>query len=112
MLLPCEVAIKYFIPAVRASATKKLSKNYNLTQVDIASKLGITQSAVSKYLSEKYSDKIKDLEKEKVVKAISESVVDSIIKNKTATIKFSEDFCKYCKTIVGKVNCEISIKMK
>lgn len=112
MLLPCEVAIKYFIPAVRSSVTKELSKKYNLTQVDIASKLGITQAAVSKYLAEDYSNKIKNLEKEKFIKAISESVADSIIKNKIATIKFSEDLCKCCKTFSGKVNCEISIKIK
>lgn len=111
MLLPCEVAIKHFIPAVRASAARELSKMH-LTQVDIASKLGITQAAVSKYLTEKYSDKIKNLEKEKVIKAISKKVVGSIVKNEVASIKFSEDLCRCCKSFVGKVNCEISIKIR
>jgi len=111
-LLPCEVAIKYFIPAVRASTARKLSKNHNLTQVEIASKLGITQAAVSKYLSGKYNKKIKNLEKEKSIKVISKSVVDSILKNKPASIKFSEDLCKCCKGFSGKLTCEILIKMR
>jgi len=112
MLLPCEVAIKFFIPAVRASVAKKLSKNYNITQIDIASVLGITQAAVSNYLTGKYGKRIKKLEKEKVVKLLSKSVVDSILKKKTTSIKFSEDLCKCCKGFIGEVSCEISVKKK
>lgn len=86
---------------------KKLSRNYHISQVDIASKLGITQAAVSNYLSGKYSEKIKKLEKKKVIKAISENVVNSIVKKEIVTIKFSEDLCKCCKNFIGKISCEI-----
>lgn len=112
MLLPCEVAIKFFIPAVRASVAKNLSKNYDMTQVNIASTLGVTQAAVSNYLTGKYSKKIKKLEKEKAIKLISKTVVNSILKKKTTSIKFSEDLCDCCKDFAGEVSCEVSIKRK
>jgi len=112
MLLPCEVAIKFFIPAVRASVAKKLSKNYNMSQITIASMLGITQATVSNYLTGKYSEKIKKLEKEKSIELISKTVINSILKKKTTSIKFSEELCKCCKDFIGEVSCEISIRRK
>lgn len=49
MSMPCEVAVKSVVPAIRAGLAKELVQTHRLRQIDIASLLGITQTAVSKY---------------------------------------------------------------
>lgn len=102
-MIPCEITIKYFIPAIRAKIAKILANEYNLKQTKIALKLGVTQAAVSKYLSGKYSEEIKRLEKEKVIKKISFELASKLAKDKN--ISYGE-FCRYCKAI-GRVKCEV-----
>jgi predicted transcriptional regulator len=108
MLIPCEAAIKYFIPATRASIAKVLAKEHNFSQIQIAFLLRITQAAVSKYLSGKYGKKIKKLENTKFVKSISFALANSIVEKKEAKIEFTEELtkelCKYCK--IWKKRCE------
>lgn len=95
MLLPCEKIIKYFIPAIRAGVTKELSKRFDFKQEEIALRLGITQAAVSKYLNGKYNQKIKLLEKKRIVKSLSREIALSIARNEIIPIQFSK-FCKCC----------------
>jgi len=49
MSIPCEVAVKSVVPAIRASLAKELIQTHKLKQIDTANLLGITQTAVSKY---------------------------------------------------------------
>lgn len=91
--MPCEMAVKYFIPAMRASVTKELSKRFNFKQEEIASRLGITQAAVSKYLNGRYSQKIKILERKRAVRLLSRKIAISIAKNE---IPIQSSFCRYC----------------
>ena len=51
MLLPCEVAVKSVIPAIRSAIARELVESYGLKQKDVAELLGVTQTAVSKYTS-------------------------------------------------------------
>jgi predicted transcriptional regulator len=51
MLLPCEVAVKSVIPAIRSAIARELTQNYGLKQKKVAELLGVTQTAVSKYTS-------------------------------------------------------------
>ena len=51
MLLPCEVAVKSVIPAIRSAIARELTQNYGLKQKKVAKLLGVTQTAVSKYTS-------------------------------------------------------------
>ncbi len=50
MKLPCEVATKSVVPAMRALLAKELTGTCGLSQEDAARLLGITQTAVSKYV--------------------------------------------------------------
>ena len=75
---PCEMASKYIIPAIRANIAKSL-KNSRYTQKTIAKILGITQPAVSKYLSEKYEGKLKYIVNDKNIKKYSDQIVEMII---------------------------------
>ena len=51
MLLPCEVAVKSVIPAIRSAIARELTQTYGLKQKDVAELLGVTQTAISKYTS-------------------------------------------------------------
>ncbi|MBU5689636.1 MAG: hypothetical protein QXM68_01065 [Candidatus Aenigmatarchaeota archaeon] len=75
---PCETASKYVIPAIRANVAKSLTKN-KYTQKSIARILGVTQPAVSKYLSEKYEGKLKYIVNDKTIKKYADQIVEMII---------------------------------
>jgi len=49
LILPCEIAVKSVIPAIRATIAKELVEIYGLKQDQVAEILGVSQSAVSKY---------------------------------------------------------------
>lgn len=50
MLVPCETASRSLVPALRALLAKELMQNHGLKQTEVAKILGITQTAVSKYV--------------------------------------------------------------
>ncbi len=60
MRAPCEIMVKYYLPAVRAEVAKKLFEA-SFTQVEIAKILGTTQAAVSKYLSNRLEGEAKKI---------------------------------------------------
>jgi hypothetical protein len=49
LILPCEVAVRSVIPAVKALIAEELMEEQGLKQDQVAEILGISQSAVSKY---------------------------------------------------------------
>ncbi|HDN51138.1 MAG: transcriptional regulator [Thermoplasmata archaeon] len=51
MKFPCEELASTIIPAIRAEIAIKLSRNHGMKQVEISRILGITQSAVSHYIT-------------------------------------------------------------
>ncbi len=51
MKFPCEEIANKIIPAIRAEIAVKLAKEYGMKQIEISKILGITQGAVSHYIS-------------------------------------------------------------
>jgi predicted transcriptional regulator len=49
LIIPCEIAVKSVVPAVKALIAKELVEKHDLKQDEVAEILGISQSAVSKY---------------------------------------------------------------
>lgn len=101
MLMPCENIIKVFLPAMKSSITKELMKKYNFTQVDVATTLGLTQAAISKYLSGRYSKVIKNVEKNENVKKMAERIAHSIAKENASKSKVVNLMCKSCIRFTG-----------
>ena len=77
MIYPQEIEVWYILPAIRRELTRSLIKQ-GLTQKEIASKLGITESAISQYIKEKRANLI-NFESD-IKKSIQESA-KRIIKN-------------------------------
>ena len=59
MMMPCEVIVRYYLPAMRYRIANELMERYGWTQVEVSDKLGITQAAVSKYMSGKLDERAK-----------------------------------------------------
>ena len=49
MINPYEIVYKSALPALRAMVAKRLREEYDLTQQQVAERLGITQASVSNY---------------------------------------------------------------
>lgn len=59
MKVPCELIIWVVLPAIRREFAKILVEDFNLTQKEVAVKLGVTESAVSQYLKLKRGKELK-----------------------------------------------------
>jgi predicted XRE-type DNA-binding protein len=51
MLLPAEIESKTLIPALRAILAKKLAEQHNIREDEISKMLGVTQAAISNYIT-------------------------------------------------------------
>lgn len=93
-----EIAYGRIIPAFRRAVAREMYTHYHLKQADIAKRLGITQAAVSKYISSP-------------VKAGSDKFVTDFVK---ASIdghvhKARESMCKACQS-ARKFDCAFMFK--
>lgn len=98
MFVPCESLMKSILPAMRAAAIKELSEKYKLNQVEIAKRLGLTQAAVSKYLSGKYGRKIKEFEKNEKLQKLSREIASVVAKRDDETTPTN---CFTCPSLSG-----------
>jgi predicted transcriptional regulator len=94
-LLPSvyELAANGTVPAIRASLSVVLARKYGMRECSIAEALGITQAAVSKYLSGKYSSKIKSLQKS-INKELLLKSAESIAADPSRAAKLVCDVCE------------------
>ncbi|MHB8567039.1 MAG: transcriptional regulator [Nitrososphaerales archaeon] len=96
MQTPYEIASKSVIPAIRGMISRGLIER-DLTQVQIADALGITQPAVSKYFWEKRGRAIDFDQREDVKKMIS-VITDGIASEKLTHVQVAnmiKEICDY-----------------
>ena len=107
MPIPCEVAVKSVIPALRAYVAKELSQSYGLKQIDIAKLLGITQTAVSKYAT-RVRGTVLQVENINEVQVIVKDVCTTLVSGDMSRNKLIKYFCTACRTIRQKrLMCEL-----
>ena len=90
---PCEVVSKYLLPAARALIARKLIEKHGFTQVEAASKLGLTQSAMSRYIALERGQKIKNI---KEVKQLIEDIAKNITKSQLSQEEAILKLCGIC----------------
>lgn len=77
MKLPCEIGVWYLLPMLRAELAKELL-NLGLTQREVSEKLGITQAAVSQYVSKKRGRTMRlDEKSKKSIQGIAMRIVEN-----------------------------------
>ena len=93
MKAPCETASRYLLPSMRALIARKLIENYEFTQQNAALRLDMTQSAMSKYLSEKRGAVI-NVNKE--IDELTSGIAKKIYEGKMSPEEFVEQLCNIC----------------
>jgi len=107
MLLPCEVAVKSLVSAIRSVIARELIQSYGLKQRDVANLLGVTQTAVSKYTRHVRGTVIKIEDVEEVQPTIKEIVV-SLANGHMSKYELVTKFCVACEIIRRKgLMCEL-----
>ncbi len=107
MLLPCEVAVKSLVPAIRSAVARELTQTYGLRQKDVADLLGVTQTAVSKYTRHVRGVVLKIEEVEEVKPTITEIVV-LLANGRMSKYELAAKFCVACQIIRQKrLMCEL-----
>ncbi|MFW6142153.1 MAG: transcriptional regulator [Candidatus Saliniplasma sp.] len=95
----CEEFVMGYLPAVKATIVKKLYNEHGLNQVSISEILGITQPAVSQYLSGARGEFPLDDEIEKTVDDIADDIYELYNEGELTMRDVDELLCKVCKKI-------------
>ena len=94
MKIPCEIIVWEVLPVIRREFARSMIKNHKLTQKKAAQKLGLTEAAVSRYVSGKRgTSNILDSE---ILKEFTKSVNKIVKGNGTSMI---EETCRICNLI-------------
>ncbi|QLJ53172.1 MAG: hypothetical protein Sv326_0997 [Candidatus Fermentimicrarchaeum limneticum] len=113
MTMPCEVIVRYYLPAIRCGIAEELMKEYGWTQVEVSDKLGITQAAVSKYMGGKLDDKAKEFANSAEIKKAAKAIARNIAEGKIGTPKSINEMCSVCVSLrKGGKLCKLHFDMK
>lgn len=97
MIIPCEVAAKSVIPALRAMVARELMENYGMKQEIIAERLGVTQAAISKYRHQVRGGAV-ELESTEEVRSMTKDIAEALARN-PRPLEVSMKLCQACTDI-------------
>jgi predicted transcriptional regulator len=95
LILPCEIAVKSVIPAIKATLAEKLVETYGLKQDQVAEILGISQSAVSKYTRQVRGHVIK-IDNIEEIQPLINRIVNLLVNGTLERAEFLRLFCQIC----------------
>lgn len=126
MKTPCELVVKTVLPTMRASIARELVQKHGMKQKEAAEILGVTDAAVSQYLSEKRATKrglrvFRSKEFEDLVKWTAKFIASS-----PGEVEAMKAMCLCCSSIRAKKllctlheemaphlhNCELCLQVK
>ncbi len=96
---PCETAVWHILPAIRSEVAKELVK-CGLSQKEISERLGITQPAVSQYVTSKRGTNI---ELSSDVKVLIQTLATDVAQE--SDIDLNVRICEICTRIKGDDAC-------
>ncbi|HYA32979.1 MAG TPA: transcriptional regulator [Candidatus Bathyarchaeia archaeon] len=96
---PCETAVWQILPAIRSEVAKELTR-LGLSQVRISDCLGITQPAVSQYVTKKRGTTIAVSDN---AKTLIQTLADDVAKGKD--LDLNKRICEICTCIQGDERC-------
>ena len=109
MATRCETVGKYILPVFRSLIARELINTYNLTQVEVAQKLGTTQAAVSQYVNSKRAfkgtEKLGDIMLQ--LQTIAGETAKRLAKNQIRPDEISVNFCRFCPSFCSKASPNI-----
>ncbi len=97
MRTPCELIVTAVLPAFRSLMARELIEKHSFSQVKAAQTLGITQAAISQYMSRKRGNQLIDtLETIPEFQSIVHESTMKIVSNEFSPIDIMMTFCKLC----------------
>lgn len=98
MKLPCEVAAKSVVPAIRALLAKELTGTHGLKQAEAADLIGITQTAVSKY-AHQVRGRVLPIEDDEEVRTQITKIALSLAEGTLDRITLAMRICDACRSV-------------
>jgi len=95
MVTPCEIAVKSLIPSIRAYIAKELTQTHKMKQEDVAKLLGITQTAISKYVRDVRGQVIKFGQTEET-RLMMDRMASEVSSKRIMGSRLTLEFCKVC----------------
>ncbi len=92
---PCELTVRSVIPALRILVARELASNYKWTQTRIAKNLGVTQAAVSGYLTAEVEATALPLSRDHLL-SISKSLASEMASKKLNHTDLINYVCEIC----------------
>ena len=97
MIHPYEIVSKSALPAFRAMVSKRLTDDYDLTQQEVAIRLGVTQASVSNY-ARKARGMMVDLEIDANIAKAADKVAELLASDKPdqrEALRLMTEVCDY-----------------
>jgi predicted transcriptional regulator len=98
LILPCEIAVKSVVPAIKATLATELVQTYGFKQDHVAEMLGISQSAVSKYTRQARGHLI-EISNMGEIKPLIANMMKLLVNGNPKRTEFLGLFCQTCRTI-------------
>lgn len=97
---PCLIVIYYVLPAIRAIIVQKLIEEYNLREIDVAIRTGITPAAITQYMKGKRGSSLVRAitQSERAMKIISD-ITECLGKKETSIDIILNKLCEVCHII-------------
>ncbi len=99
MILPCEVGVKTVLPAVKAIMARTIVEKHGYNEKQTAALLGLSQSAVSRYVSRERGANLVAIEGAPDIIAMIDAMVLSIVNDPQNRPNLLELFCQTCSAI-------------
>jgi len=110
LLPPCEVGVKAVLPAIRALMAKTIIEKHGMKEEQAAGILGLSQSAVSRYLT-KGRGNIIVIEGIAEVQALVDNMITLLMNEPAKRTEILKLFCQTCRTIREKgLMCQLCQK--
>jgi predicted transcriptional regulator len=119
---PCEIVVNKMLPHIRANIVRTLIQDYNMKQIEVSKRLGITQASVSQYLSSTRGgdNELQNLfpEMEDYAKVIAKRIASgenkemqlALLCEVCSKIREEKKFCSYHRSLLQFKSCGICSK--
>jgi len=98
LILPCEVGVKTVLPAVKAIMARQIVEKHGLNEQKTAALLGLSQSAVSRYVGRERGNLIAIEDSTEILGLITQ-MVTSLIKEPNNKAEILKLFCQICQAV-------------
>ena len=108
MTMSCESVARFILPIYRSMVAKELINKYNMTQNQVAEKLGTTQAAISQYVNSKRGGKgVTNFDEIQPVMEIAASkIAQKISAENLSPDDFRDSFCELCLELRNADKCK------